>query len=246
MKSIAVIADIQSNIFALKAVWESIQSKGIEQVINLGDILYGPVAPDAVYDFLKEKECITILGNQDRILFGANENNLFSNPTLKLVLNEIGKEGLNWIKGIPATKKLDEIFLCHGSPKSDMHYLLEDVSSGRAVLRLEDEIEQELEEVAEEVVLCAHTHIPRTVNLANGKMVLNPGSVGLQAYDDDLPNFHKMETGSPHARYAILSKNAEGWETDHLQVLYDFEAAAKLAEKNGRQDWANYIRTGRA
>ena len=45
------------------------------------------------------------------------------------------------------------------------------------------------------------THIPRVVYLANGfKIVINPGSVGLPAYKDELPVVHKMESGTPHAK----------------------------------------------
>ena len=36
---------------------------------------------------------------------------------------------------------------------------------------------------------------------ANGKIVINPGSVGLPAYKDELPVMHKMESGTPHAKY---------------------------------------------
>jgi len=50
-----------------------------------------------------------------------------------------------------------------------------------------------------------------------------------------------METGGSHARYAILSESGEGWMTEHIQVPYDFETAEKVAEKNGRSDWANIL-----
>ncbi|EOW6434492.1 metallophosphoesterase family protein [Cronobacter turicensis] len=54
------------------------------------------------------------------------------------------------------------------------------------------------------LILCGHTHIPRSVEISSTCLIVNPGSVGLQAYDDEHPFFHKMEAGSPHARYAIL------------------------------------------
>ena len=40
----------------------------------------------------------------------------------------------------------------------------------------------------------------------DGRIVLNPGSVGLPAYDDDHIAFHVHQTGSPHARYALCER----------------------------------------
>jgi hypothetical protein len=42
------------------------------------------------------------------------------------------------------------------------------------------------------------------MQLTTGALVLNPGSVGWPAYnDDDHPYPHVMEAGTPHARYAV-------------------------------------------
>jgi len=70
--------------------------------------------------------------------------------------------------------------------------------------------------------------------------------VGLQAYDDDHLYPHVMENGTPHARYAILERSAQGdWSAHFHAVEYDWEAAAQLALANGRPDWAVPLRTGR-
>lgn len=85
----------------------------------------------------------------------------------------------------------------------------------------------------------------RLVTLENGTMIVNPGSVGLPAYDDTLPCPHRVESGSPHARYAILSDEDDGWAADLLCVDYDWEQAARDADANGRPDWSRALRTGR-
>ena len=84
------------------------------------------------------------------------------------------------------------------------------------------------------------------VSLAGGPLIVNPGSVGLPAYTDDLPCSHAMEAGSPHARYALLTKTVAGWHVELMQAPYDHERAARLALENGRPDWAQWLRTGRA
>jgi diadenosine tetraphosphatase ApaH/serine/threonine PP2A family protein phosphatase len=95
------------------------------------------------------------------------------------------------------------------------------------------------------LILCGHTHMPRCERLADGRMVVNPGSVGLQAFDDTHPHPHIIETGSPHARYALLTRQAGGWGVKLRRVAYEHEAAAAQAERNGRPDWADALRTGR-
>ncbi len=247
MESFAVIADIHSNVFALEAILGDIRSRDLTRIINLGDIFYGPIGPKNTYNILKKSGMITILGNQDRLLYEATPEVIESNKTLRYVLAEIGDAALAWLCNFRFTYTIDDrILLCHGTPESDLTYLLEAVTSGYPTLKSDADIQANLKGTAQEVVLCAHTHIPRTVKLLDGQLILNPGSVGMPAYQDDVPQLHKMETGSPHARYAILSRADEGWMTEHIQVPYDFEAAARAAERNGRLDWANILRTGRA
>jgi len=95
------------------------------------------------------------------------------------------------------------------------------------------------------LILCGHTHVPRSMQLDDGRLVVNPGSVGLQAYDDDLPYPHKAENGTPHARYAVVERTGAGWSVEHYAVAYDWQAAAEVAARHGREDWAYALRTGR-
>ena len=59
------------------------------------------------------------------------------------------------------------------------------------------------------VVLCAHSHQPRIAHGPGGLLIVNPGSVGCPAYADPTPpSPHVSETGSPHARYVLLAREA--------------------------------------
>jgi hypothetical protein len=44
-----------------------------------------------------------------------------------------------------------------------------------------------LRPVREPVDLCGHTHMARMVELVGGQLFVNPGSVGVPAYDDSAP-----------------------------------------------------------
>jgi hypothetical protein len=95
------------------------------------------------------------------------------------------------------------------------------------------------------LILAGHDHLQRTVRLPAGRLVVNPGSVGLPAYTDDTPHPHAMEAGTPHARYAILHSSPEGWQVEHVRLDYDWDAAARTADRNRSPDWAHWLRTGR-
>lgn len=248
MTRFAVLSDIHANVWALEAVLEDVHRRGLETILNLGDILYGPLQPRATYQLLmREKVVQAVQGNQDREIHEATQREIAASPTLAHVVHELGEDGISWLRLLPRTAELGaEVFLCHGTPESDSRYLLEDVSSGRPLVRAEQEITRELAGVAHPVVLCGHSHIPRLVRMASGQLIVNPGSVGLPAYAGNTPVPHRMETCSPHASYAILRRGEAGWYVSFVRVPYDHEAAARQAAALGRPDWACALRTGRA
>jgi putative phosphoesterase len=246
-EKLGVIADIHGNAWALEAVLQDAVRRGVTRFVNLGDILYGPLRPLDTYKLLQNANVVaSISGNQDRQIFEATAENLRANPTLAFVIENLGPEPIAWLPRLHATEVIDgSVFLCHGSPTSDTTYLLEDVSSGRPIVRPESAIIELLGAVRQPVILCGHTHIPRMVRLADGRLVLNPGSVGLPAYDDTTPTLHYMETHSPHASYAVLEKVPAGWNVSFHRIAYEWSDAAKQTRNLNREDWARGIQTGR-
>jgi predicted phosphodiesterase len=79
------------------------------------------------------------------------------------------------------------------------------------------------------------------VRLTSGTIIVNPGSVGLPAYEDDHPVHHVMESFSPHTRYAVIDGSAISFH----QVEYDWNAAAAKARELKREDWARGLEAGR-
>ena len=83
------------------------------------------------------------------------------------------------------------------------------------------------------------------VRLPNGTTVVNPGSVGCPAYQDPTGQAHVSESGTPHARYALLDvEDGKDPIVMFLALVFDHESAAKRAEINGRPEWAHALRTG--
>jgi len=245
VQKFALLSDIHGNAWALENVMKDIIDRGIEDLINLGDIFYGPLDPHGTSKLLRDFRMLTIQGNQDRLIH-ENINTPSENPTLEYVLKHLPEDQSLWLQTLPKTRVVaGELFLCHGTPLKDDSYLLEDISQGTPRLKTKSELNHLLEGIEQSVVVCGHSHIQGTVQLPNGKLIVNPGSVGLPAYTDDLPIFHKMESGCPHASYSILSNSDAGWKIEHIKIPYDWEKAAEEASKNRREDWAKWIRTGK-
>jgi len=245
---IAVISDIHGNPWALEAVLEDIGARSVDRIVNLGDHFYGPIAPAETWLILRGLDCLSLCGNQDRMLFAPqpDEAARAANPTLRFVMESLGDDALAWLAGLPTSMALAEgPYLCHGAVGRDDLYFLEDINSGHPVVATDVTIAELLGNVRAELILCGHTHIPRTVQLLSGQLLVNPGSVGLPAYADDLPLPHTMENCSPHARYALVEKVGLHWQILQLCVPYDWDAAARAASAQGRDDWAYCLRTGR-
>ena len=244
MTTIAVIADIHGNVWALDAVLADIHRRGITTIINLGDHVYSPMAPAATIERIMREPMINISGNEDRCLFlSPEEATQFS--SYHFVRSQLNADQLAWLEALPSTAIVGDIFCCHGTPYSDSTYLLEKVTEHGVFLKSAEDIYPELKGNTQAVILCGHSHVPRTVWVQDGWLVINPGSVGWPAYADDTPYPHVMEAGSPHARYAILEKNGYDWNVEHIALKYDWAAAAAACRQNGREDWAYWIETGR-
>lgn len=248
---LAVVSDIHGNLPALEAVIADLQAAGATGVVNLGDALSGPLWPALTADRLMSLGWPTLCGNHERQVLGGRPRLGASDAYAAACLGPVHRR---WMASLPATRWLaDDLYACHGTPGSDLQYFLETVVPGwqrggapgvRAATA--NELRQRLGDVQAALTLCGHSHLSGHAVLDDGRQVLNPGSVGLPAYDDIHPHPHVIENGSPQARYALVRRDGEGrWIFDLRQVDYDAEASARQAEAQGRGDWADALRTGR-
>lgn len=240
---IALLSDIHGNLAALEAVVEDLRRRSVDRVVNLGDLVSGPLLPLETARYLMAEGWLTIAGNHERQLLtlGPGERGL-SDEYAHSCLTE---EELGWFRSFPASAQLDsEIFLCHGTPDDDNRYFLESVVGDSAQLATPEEIEARLVGQTSAVVVCGHTHVPRSVRNARGQLLVNPGSVGLPAFFHDDPTLHSVQNGSPDARYAILERGSRGWTAMHLTVPYDHLSMAALARKRERPDWEQALASG--
>jgi len=241
---IAVMSDIHGNLWALDAVLADIARRSVAATVNLGDILSGPLLPAETADRLMALDLPTIRGNHERQVLEHDPARMGASD--RWAHDHIGPAHRAWIASLPASMRWqDDVLMVHGTPASDLVYWMETVDrAGQRPANYEEVVDRAGDAQAS-LILCGHTHVPRSMQLDDGRLVVNPGSVGLQAYDDDLPYPHKAENGTPHARYAVVERTGAGWSVEHYAVAYDWQAAAEVAARHGREDWAYALRTGR-
>jgi predicted phosphodiesterase len=264
---IAFVSDIHGNLAALDAVIEDIARRRVDQVVNLGDTLSGPLLPVETAQRLRALPWLHVAGNHERQVLTLPLAR--QNASDAYTSGQLADTDRAWLASHadPADPRLHrgemwperlgrDVALCHGSPRSDIEYLLETPVGEEARLALPTEIHERLDgRLPPHITLlaCGHTHVPRAVRLAategkHGQLIVNPGSVGLPAYDDDHPyphsRYHRIETGSPDARYAVVERRCDRWTCELISVPYDVEPMARLADQRQRPDWAHALRTG--
>lgn len=212
---------------------DNLQSRQVDQLVVLGDHVSGAVDPGGCAARLMALGATIIRGNHDRwavdnSLRGAGSSDRFARGRLNAAQ-------LDWLASLPATAWVgSNVFLCHGTPDNDEKAWLDTFYNGRtSTLPSLEQVAREAEGIQAEVILCGHTHIARTLRLKDGRLIANPGSVGMQ-----------LVRGTPDAHYAIIEKMRHGWQTELIGVPYDTEAAARQAEANGFPGWAEAIRFG--
>ena len=241
---VAIISDIHGNDLALEAVLADIDALGITEIVNLGDHVSGPLNAARTADILMARDIPSISGNHDRYLLTLDPADMGLSD--RAAHGELQFRHFQWLSTLPATRIYrDALFLCHATPSSDETYWLEALTAEGVVhMAAQSAIEAVAVGIEQPVILCGHTHIPRAIRLADGRLVVNPGSVGCPGYDDDRPVPHKVEVGSPDARYAIVERVGSDWSVTFRTIPYDHHAMSRLAAERNRLQWASALRTG--
>jgi diadenosine tetraphosphatase ApaH/serine/threonine PP2A family protein phosphatase len=225
---IAVLSDIHANLVALDAVLAAIGA--VDAVWHLGDVVgYGP-DPDGVVSRLVGVGAVGVRGNHDAAAVGGSEIDWF-NPEARAAMewtrDAISTETREWLAALPL-RHVDAAFtLVHGSPRDPIWEYVTTPTIARAGLSA----------IGTAHGLHGHTHVPvvftevdgrmrtlmpragNTVALGEGRMLLNPGSVG------------QPRDGDPRASYLVLDPDA-GTAT-WGRTAYDIEAVRKAMHAAG-------------
>jgi putative phosphoesterase len=239
---IAAIADVHGNLDALRAVLAHIKRvSSPDLIVNLGDHVSGPLQPRETADLLMNTPQVAIRGNHDRQLLGASSE---MGPVDRYAAEQLAEIHFSWLHGLNATAWIgNEIFLCHGTPLSDLEYLLEIPNDRASHPATAEQISDRSGGCTVPLILCGHSHIPRSFRTEDGRLIVNPGSVGIPVCIRDSWRSDQPEALSSYTRYALIDRTVD-WHVEFIQVEYDWDKAVRLAAIRGYPDWAKAL-TGR-
>lgn len=216
---IAVISDVHSNLAALRAVLNDLETRKVKDVVFLGDAVgYGP-EPNECIALIEERSGQCIAGNHDWAVLGLTDITYF---------NAIAKAAIRWtdevldpdsrktMNGWPLVKILKEqdALLVHGSPESpeEWHYLFSPESIAGAFGFFK-----------ERLCFVGHSHVPFIAEMsASSKIRFYGGKAPLEKdcrYLINAGSVGQPRDGDPRACYALLREQ----EVELVRVGYPVE-----------------------
>jgi predicted phosphodiesterase len=221
---IAALYDIHGNLPALDAVLAEVELLDVDLIVGGGDVVPGPMMVETV-DRLRGlgERARFVMGNGDRETVEAFDTGRRPEDVegtagagfTAWAASRIDRARRDFLAGFEPVVRLEAdgvgpVLFCHGSPRSDTEVITAVTPPERLAPMLED--------VAEELVVCGHTHHQFTLEAA-GHRVINAGSVGMPYQ------------GAAAAFWLLLGPDADLRRTD-----YDIDGALETLRATGAPD----------
>lgn len=243
---VAVISDIHSNLPALEAVFEAIDSTEIEETWCLGDVVGYGAQPDQCADLIRERCALCLVGNHDLAVLGGLDTSSFSETAAEAVawtVANVAERTLEFLRDLEPESRRQGIGLFHASPRDPVWEYVLSVEQAEACIEVQ----------ADPIGLIGHSHVAlfftspagtgddstrggqmsdgALLDVDAGSWLVNPGSVG------------QPRDGDPRAAWLELDV-AEATALFH-RVPYDIDRAAQSIVAAGLPNQlATRLRTG--
>jgi predicted phosphodiesterase len=235
----AVISDIHGNMPALEVVLADIESRGIDQIYCLGDLVDFAPWSNEVIERIKKLHIPCILGNHDeRIAHDQEivplphhtaEESAFRNVAIMHSKKQITDENKSFLRQLPYSMSLTfkiqsrewRIQLVHASTRSNDEYIYVDHD--------QDDLLSMFDQSDSDVLVMGHTHMvyQRALKDSSGKsrIALNCGSVG------------RSREADRKATYAVISIFEDRVDIQVPRLDYAVEDVAEAIIESGIPDF---------
>jgi putative phosphoesterase len=225
---ILLLADIHANWPALQAIDEP-----FDLCLCLGDLVDYGVEPGPCIDWVRQHAQLTVRGNHDHgvaqnvTVAGKNGYKYLTGITRPLTRSRLTPEHARFLARLPVSRMLTlddtRFLLVHATPRDP----LDEYGPGDAEFW-----GRRLQRVDADVVCVGHTHQPYALEV-DGKLVINPGSVG------------QPRDGDPRAAYAVL----DNFNVELKRIEYPVENTVRAVQEsalpdNAKEMLAEVFRTG--
>ena len=239
---VAVVSDIHGNFTALEAVFAAIDADAPDELWCLGDLVGYGARPNECCAAVEARINLSLAGNHDLAVRGTIDLAEFSGDAgaaARWSREVLTPESLAFLNSLETHATRADVAMFHASARDPVwEYVLSD-EAALATLELTEE----------PVVLVGHSHVAlhvqlasdgysgalspagTEVDLAKGRVLLNPGSVG------------QPRDGDPRAAYLLLDLEAR--TATFRRVEYDIERTqAEIREAGLPEMLAARLATG--
>lgn len=245
----AVFSDIHANRPALEAVLRDSEDADFDEVWCLGDVVGYGADPDDCVELVRERCDVCLVGNHDLAVLGRLDTSTFSDSAATAVewtSEHTAKRNLDYLAELSPEDSSRAAALYHASPRDPVwEYVLWPEQAAECIAAQKKRVsfvghshvalfftaggqtgEQGAEEPAsgsaEEEARGWQAGAGTRLEIAAGRWLINPGSVG------------QPRDGDPRA--AWLELDTDSWETTYHRVGYDIERAAESITAAGLPD----------
>jgi predicted phosphodiesterase len=232
---VAVISDIHSNLPALEAVLADLGHEDPDEVWCLGDIVGYGADPNACTTLVADVVERCLAGNHDLVVRGDIDIGYFAmsaGAAARWTVKVISDETRDFLRPLSPLGEKAGVGLYHASPRDPVWEYVLSVRQAADCLQVQ---RQRVALIGHSHVACyfsrpnADSTIEETIGevatagteleMADGRWLVNPGSVG------------QPRDGDPRAAWLML--DTEAWTARFHRVEYPVEAAAKAIVEAG-------------
>jgi len=220
---IAVIADIHSNIYALKEAYKYISANRIDKIVVLGDLISDCPYPNRVMEFLyswkKEKEIVFIKGNREEYLLDFDDScELKANmESIKYTYDNLDKKYLKEFMKYSYTheEKIGKktVFFSHASKYNTRDLLYPN----------EYNTKKYMDSLDADIIFCAHSH-SQFIYYYNNKILINPGTIG------------HFRDNKKTANFSIIDVTVKKTEIKEISIPYETTSLLKDFKESGLEN----------
>ncbi|HEY0390059.1 MAG TPA: metallophosphoesterase family protein [Gaiellales bacterium] len=227
---IVVLSDVHSNLPALEAVLEAVEGEDASELWCLGDLVGYNADPEACTTTMVELADICLAGNHDLVVNGTVDISVFAHDAAiaaRWAQEVLSDDALASLRTLEPSGERRDVELHHASPRDPIWEYVIDQRTAQSCLEI----------LRHDICLIGHSHVPLaytrggagraeggyaepgTLELEQGRWLLNPGSVG------------QPRDGDPRAAYMVLDLAARTATWRRLE--YDIERAQRAIVEAG-------------
>ncbi len=224
---IAVLADVHGNLAAFETALAAARRARPDLLVVAGDVVNGAPDSRACWVLARSEADVLLRGNHERYALDRGTpaaDPAWAGPRFRPLAWTVAElEGLlPEIRATPiAARPIDGVAVMHAGPTDDR--------LNAYPWTPDDRIETAFGGLEAELLVRAHNHVPFQRPLADGRMLVSVGAVGLAL------------AGRPEAQWALLERRRGAWWVEHRSEAYDVAATLHRFDETGYLETAGPI-----